>query len=400
MRGYEESPAGYRPWTDRLATCIHDPVTRLRFLKAVAPAPASGRRRFGRFYLLAAIVVAPVIAIPVASIFRRPASARVQNAVPEIQAAPSRFEVARIAGVQAATRAAPDVWLVEKSAESETYSNGLRVDNQFLAITHPRSYLAFPAAGSQPVRKTDLAGIVFHTTESAQAPFEAGENRVLKRIGESLLEYIRRRQAYNFVLDRFGRVYRVVPEDEAANHSGNSVWADENWFYVNLNESFLGVSFEAASSEAASPDAEISPAQVRSAAMLIEMLRCRYRIPASNYVTHAQVSVNPLNMQVGLHLDWASGFPFAAVGLEDNYAAALPALWAYGFDYDANFSRRAGARMRTGLDAAGRILTRNAAAAGLRPAAYKSRLRQHYLGMLAQIRLASTGVRRSADTAR
>jgi hypothetical protein len=280
----------------------------------------------------------------------------------------------------------------------------LRVDNHFLVTTHPRSYLAFPADGSQPVRGTELAGIVFHTTESAQAPFEAGENRVLKRIGESLLEYVRRRQAYNFVLDRFGRVYRVVPEDEAANHSGNSVWADESWFYVNLNESFLGISFEAASPETVNSgvqaDLEINPAQVRSAAMLIEMLRRRYRIPASNYVTHAQVSVNPSNMQVGLHVDWASGFPFAAVGLDDNYAAALPSLWAYGFDYDANFSRRAGARMRTGLDAAGRILTRNAAAAGLRPEEYKTRLRQRYLGMLAQIRLAGTGVRRSADTAR
>ena len=44
MRGYEESPAGRRPWTGRLATCIEDPVTRLRFLKAVAPPP--GRPAF------------------------------------------------------------------------------------------------------------------------------------------------------------------------------------------------------------------------------------------------------------------------------------------------------------------------------------------------------------------
>jgi hypothetical protein len=286
-----------------------------------------------------------------------------------------------MAEVRASAQASADVWLVEKTAESETYSNGLRIDNRFQVTTHPRSYLAFPADGSQSVRRTEPAGVVFHTTESAQAPFEASENRVLKRIGESLLEYVRRRQAYNFVLDRFGRVYRVVPEDEAANHSGTSAWADENWFYVNLNESFLGISFEAVS------PGEPSPAQVHSAAMLIEMLRCRYRIPASNYVTHAQVSVNPSNMQVGLHLDWASGFPFEALGLEDNYAEALPALWAFGFDYDTSFSRRAGARMRTGLDAAGGILTRNAAAAGLRPAEYKNRLRQRYRGMLAQVRL-------------
>jgi hypothetical protein len=378
MRAYRESPDGCRQWKDRLAACIHDPVTRLRFLKAVAPERSRSRwRRLRRFYLAAAIIcaAAAVVLIPVSSPSRLRASARVENAVPRIEAAPIP-----IAGVQAVVQTSANVWLVEKTAESETYSNGLRIDNHFLVATHPRSYLAFPADGSQPVSRTEVAGIVFHTTESTQAPFEASENRVLKRIGESLLEFVRRRQAYNFVLDRFGRVYRVVPEDEAANHSGNSAWADEHWFYVNLNESFLGISFEAAS-----PGAP-SPAQVHSAAMLIEMLRCRYRIPASNYVTHAQVSVNPSNMQVGLHLDWASGFPFEAVGLEDNYAEALPALWAYGFDYDANYSRRAGASMRTGLDAAEQLLTRNAAAAGLRPAEYKSRLRQRYRAMLAQVR--------------
>ncbi|MGA2716569.1 MAG: peptidoglycan recognition family protein, partial [Bryobacteraceae bacterium] len=283
--------------------------------------------------------------------------------------------------------AAADVWLVEKTAESETYSNGLRIDNHFLVDTHSRSFLAFPADGGRPVRRAEPAGIVFHTTESTQAPFEASENRVLKRIGESLLEYVRRQQAYNFVLDRFGRVYRVVPEDEAANHSGNSAWADENWFYINLNESFLGISFEAAS-PSAEQNTGISPAQVRSAAMLIEMLRHRYRIPASNYVTHAQVSVNPSNMQVGLHLDWASGFPFEAIGLGDNYAAPLPALWAYGFDYDSNFARRAATRMHAGIEDAERILIRRAAAAGLQPTEYKTRLRQRYRGMLAQARLA------------
>jgi hypothetical protein len=376
MRAYRESPDGCGQWRDSLAACIHDPVTRLRFLKAVAPSRARSRWR-RRFYLAAAIIcaTAAVVLIPVAATSRLRASARVEKAVPRIEAAPLP-----VAGVQAVVQASSNVWLVEKTAESETYSNGLRIDNHFLVTTHKRSYLAFPADGSRPVSRTELAGIVFHTTESMQAPFEESENRVLKRIGESLLEFVRRRQAYNFVLDRFGRVYRVVPEDEAANHSGNSAWADEHWFYVNLNESFLGISFEAAS-----PGAP-SPAQVHSAAMLIEMLRCRYRIPASNYVTHAQVSVNPSNMQVGLHLDWASGFPFEAVGLEDNYAEALPALWAYGFDYDANYSRRAGASMRTGLDAAEQLLTRNAAAAGLRPAEYKSRLRQRYRAMLAQVR--------------
>ena len=282
---------------------------------------------------------------------------------------------------------APDVWLVERTADSEIYSNGLRIDNRFLAATHPRSYQAFPADGGPPVRRTEPAGIAFHTTESRQAPFEASANRELRRIGESLLEYVSRRQAYNFVIDRFGRVYRVVAEDQAANHAGYSLWADEHWLYVNLNESFLGISFEAVS-----PSAEenaIGPPQTHAAAMLVEMLRQRYRIPAANCVAHAQVSVNPGNMRVGLHVDWAAGFPFEAIGVPGNYATPLPAVWAFGFDADSAFTSKAGPELRKGIEAAEANLARAAAAAGLPPAAYRQRLRLHYRKQLEAVRHSS-----------
>jgi hypothetical protein len=277
----------------------------------------------------------------------------------------------------AVARPAADIWLVEKSGDSEVYSNGLRIDRQFEVATHRRSYLAFPAAGGAPERRSEPAGIVFHTTESQQAPFESGKNGVLKRIGESLLKFIRHRQAYNFVIDRFGRVYRVVGEDQVANHSGNSVWADENWSYVNLNASFLAISFEAVS-PAAQAEAEITPAQVHAGAMLVEMLRRRYRIPAGNCVTHAQVSVNPSNMRLGFHVDWAAGFPFEAMGLPDNYAVALPALWVYGFDSDASFATRAAEHMRAGIAEGGEKVKLEAAAAGVPAAVYKARLRRRY----------------------
>ena len=39
------------------------------------------------------------------------------------------------------------------------------------------------------------------------------------RLGESLLEYVRRGRAYHYLIDRFGRVYRVVAESDAANHA-------------------------------------------------------------------------------------------------------------------------------------------------------------------------------------
>jgi len=277
-------------------------------------------------------------------------------------------------------RAVPNVWLVEKTADSETWSNGLRIDNHFLVTTHTRSYLAFPTDGTSPERRNAPAGIVFHTTESSQAPFEESENQELKKIGESLLEYVRRRAAYNFVVDRFGRVFRVVPEEQTANHAGYSAWADADWFYINLNDGFLGVSFEAAS------PGGLAPAQVSSARVLIEMLRHRFEIAASNCITHAQVSVNPSNMLGGLHVDWAAGFPFEAVGLTDNYPVPSPLVWGLGFDYDAHFKGKAGEPLRAGIDDAEAILTAKAAAAGLSRPAYKERLRESYREMLAQVR--------------
>ena len=136
----------------------------------------------------------------------------------------------------------------------------------------------------------DPAGIVYHTTESHGAPFEAQQNQVLKRQGETLLEYIRDKQAYHYVIDRFGRVHRIVAESDSANHAGRSVWADARWVYLNLNSSFLGISFEG---ETQDLKEHLTPAQIHAGRTLTEMLRSRYRIAAENCVTHAQVSVNP-----------------------------------------------------------------------------------------------------------
>ena len=156
-----------------------------------------------------------------------------------------------------------------------------------------------------------------------------------------MIDFVRRRHAYHFLIDRFGRVYRIVRESDAAEHAGYSVWSDDTWLYLNLNESFLGISFET-KTEPGQEQPTVSPAQIHAAAMLTEMLRGRYGISAGNCVTHAQVSVNPKNMRVGFHTDWASSFPFAQLGLPDNYARPLPALTAFGFEYDAAFAQSAG----------------------------------------------------------
>jgi hypothetical protein len=281
------------------------------------------------------------------------------------------------------------VWMVESRDASETYSNGLRIDTKFTVVNTPRVYTAFErdqAGWVHAIVERAPAGIVYHTSESCQAPLNADETARLVRLGESLLGYVRRKRAYHYVIDRFGRVYRVVAESDTAYHAGFSVWADEGRFYVNLNDSFLGVSFEAQTHQGKST---ASPAQIRAAAMLTEMLRSRYRIQAMDCVTHAQVSVNPSNMLVGYHTDWASGFPFEAMGLPDNYARALPSVWAFGFDYEAE--RMAGNAMAAGIRRAEEDATQGAAAAGMRPAAYKKALREQYRRWMAQLRSGSAG---------
>jgi hypothetical protein len=373
---------GERPLVDRVARNISDPVLRLRFLKAVGPPIVRTGSIWGRGWRRICLIALAVIFIALILLIPAMLLARTRHRDPVRK--PAKPTPVAVPAQVPKKPPANDVWLVERTGELSTYSNGLRIDDRFLVSTHLRRYQAFPADGSAPERRDQPAGIVFHTTESQQAPFEAKANRALRRIGESLLEYIRRRQAYNFVIDRFGRVYRVVPEDEVAKHAGYSAWADDKWRYVNLNESFVGISFEAVS-PGAEENAGISPAQTSSAAMLIEMLRHRYPIPAANCVTHAQVSVNPSNMRVGLHVDWAAGFPFEAVGLPDNYAIALPALWAFGLDYDPAYLNKAGPGIRIGIERAETIVSERAAASGVRPAEYKRRLRRRYRELLGKV---------------
>ena len=362
----------YGPWIDRLAGRIGDPVIRLRFLKTMAP-PADERGRRKRRAIVRTLLFTSLGAALLVSVFMVRATARV---APVAAATPPR--IARPAAL-APSPSAAEVWLVEKSADSETYSNGLRIENRGAVANHPRSYEAFPAPGVRlgAVRRSEPAGIVFHTTQSRQAPFEAGQNGVLKRLGESLLDYVRRRRAYNFLIDRFGRVHRVVLENHAANHAGHSVWGDGQWLYLNLNDSFLGVSFEA-ETQGDGAGAAASPAQVRAAAMLVEMLRTRYKISAANCVTHAQVSVNPSNMRVGYHTDWASNFPFEQLGLPNNYERPMPALVEFGFEYDPAFLRWAGTRLHAGVALAEETVRKRAVEAGLRLPAYRKLLRERY----------------------
>jgi hypothetical protein len=372
-----------RPVAEWFAGQIPNPVLRLRFLQAAMPSTWEPEAKSRKSWYLVSFLVMLLL-------FTVPTSVRLVQAARELSA-PSVPPVPYTAPPKPASvqvEQASEIWQVEKNATFETYSNGLRIDNRFSIATHPRSYLAFSTVHPEDTkgeRRSVPAGIVFHTTESLQAPFESDQNSRLKRIGESLLAYVRFKRSYNFVIDRFGRVYRVVQESDVANHAGNSIWSDPAWSYLNLNESFLGVSFETQTSPG-QVEATVNPAQVQSAATLTDMLRLRYGIPAGNCVTHGQVSVNASSLRIGYHLDWASSFPFDQLGLPDNYALPLPSVSLFGFEYDSHFERQAGVRVYREAEIAEQALRDRAAAAHMQVPVYREALQKRYRNQLAAVR--------------
>jgi hypothetical protein len=360
---------------DWRARRIADPIERLRFLRRTAPYVAVP---FSRWYrtvtigitacLLAGFAIPPLLrSVRVLQSHTLPAS---------IELSPKSGSHDRL----------PEVWLVERKPDYEVYSNGLRVETQAVAFEQRRQYAVVrrQAPGEwKRVTAADLklqntpAGIVYHTTESHIAPFQSSQTQSIQRAGRGVLAFVRQARAYHYLIDRFGRVHRVVDEESIANHAGWSIWADSRNIYLGLNYSFFGVAFEAQTRPQDGSET-ISPAQVRAGQMMTEMLRSRFKIPAENCVTHGQVSVNPDNFLVGAHTDWATRFPFAALGLPDNYATPLPSIFLFGFQYDNSYVAMSEASLWKGLLLGNEEIRLAAAARGIRLPAYRAMLNHRY----------------------
>ena len=177
----------------RIAGCIGDPVRRLRFLRAVAPRTSLAQRQWMLWAGLVLLLLIPFLM-------------KLRAGKPEPQHnAPIPSHRATAGDAQKTV----SVWQVEQTGDAEFYSNGLRVDTRQTVANRPRLYTAFARAGAASisrVRRTQPAGIVYHTTESCQAPFEAEDTPVLKRLGESLLEYVCRKRAYHYLIE-IGRAH-------------------------------------------------------------------------------------------------------------------------------------------------------------------------------------------------
>lgn len=251
-----------------------------------------------------------------------------------------------------------NVWLAEHGAGYEFYSNGARVFTERETAGTARNFYRFrlsalASGDDQGERLARPVGIIYHISESDLLPFDDQHNSSLQRHSQGLLEYAREKQLYNYVIDRFGRIYRIVRDEEMANHAGGSLWSDGQFVYVSLNASFIGVCFEGQSRRGPRLGADgINEAQIYAARVLTAVLRSKYAIADANCVTHGLVSVSPSNKLMGYHTDWVTAFPFEALGLGSKYDTELVAISHLGFAYDSAYIAAAGGKRWPGLDKA------------------------------------------------
>lgn len=284
-----------------------------------------------------------------------------------------------LAGAQLPSYQPEKVWLVERGEGFERYSNGARITNTYEVENHARRYFTFTQGGTESVGEpqTKPVGILYHTSESDLVPFVEGNSDSIEFRSKNLLDYVRKNKSYNYVIDRFGQIYRVVRDEDAAFHAGNSVWSDAHATYVGLNESFIGVCFETKADVGDSSE-QLTEAQVLAGRLLTQVLRSRYQIDDADCVTHGLVSVNPSNMRIAFHRDWARGFPFEALGLSDKYKVPPASVAELGFAYDDDVVAKIGGRLWPGVAAAEEEFARRAAETGSKREELQERMRSVY----------------------
>lgn len=235
------------------------------------------------------------------------------------------------------------VWLVKRGDDYEQYSNGCRILTKYETDNHPRGFYSIPRGSDTDgeVLRHDVIGIVYHTSESDIVPFIPDNNASIQQRSQGVLDWIRKNKSYNYLIDRYGEIYRVVRDDHAAHHAGNSIWADSRYTYIGLNESFLGICFESTVKADTLPET-LTEAQIVAGRALTNVLRSKYSINDANCTTHGLVSVNPTKMLIAFHHDWVRNFPFEAMGLSDKYQVPPPSISDYGFTYDEEILEKLG----------------------------------------------------------
>ena len=287
------------------------------------------------------------------------------------------------------------VWMVEQKDEFERYSNGLRILREYETANHRRGYYVYKPEGgvTSDELQTNPVGIVYHTSESDILPFTIENNDSIESRSRGLLKYVQEHKSYHYVIDRYGQVHRVVRDDQAANHAGNSVWADSKGVYVGLNESFIGVCFETTVSGELG-DEQLTEAQLLAGRLLTQVLRSKHNVDDAGCVTHGLVSVNPSNMYVAYHHDWVRNFPFEAMGLSDKYKVSTTSIGVYGFMYTQEIAGYAGGEIWAGARVAEEEFKRRAAQTNSDPNEVRRSMKELFKSQMAQqktARLAAAG---------
>jgi len=288
-------------------------------------------------------------------------------------------------------QAPSEIFRADSGKDWEIYSNGLRVETGFVVRGKQRRYrIGDRQRGLSAEVYNQPVGILFHTSESDLWPLEANYEGRLRQSSTELIKYVQREQAYNYLIDRFGRVYRVVADETRASHAGNSVWAQGEDIYLDLNAAFIGISFESRWQGLKGEPEEgralpITRAQLIAGRNLTNLLRQRFKIAPEMCVTHGLTSVAPRQFLIGYHRDWATGFPFAAFGLPDQYAQPPASVAVFGFEHDGNFLRAVG-KLNPGLITAERMLTTEAQNRGITLDALRQERRALYQRWRDQLR--------------
>jgi hypothetical protein len=273
------------------------------------------------------------------------------------------------------------IWLAANEGGYEKWSNGCSISTKYETDNHPRSYYTIPRGteidGEQVSNK--IVGIVYHTPESYMFEFNPENSKAIQKGSRGLIEYVQKYKKYNYVINRIGEIYRIVRDNQAAVHAGDSLWADEKNTYVLLNESFLGVCFEAKFEGASSLNEILTPSQIRSGRLLTDVLRTKYGIDDANCTTHGLVAVDPEKMLIARHHDWVRYFPFEAMGLSDKYKIQPPNMTDYGFTYDEDVMAKLGNKLWEGTTAAEQEFKRRAEQAGVSPDDMRRKMRDRYV---------------------
>lgn len=285
------------------------------------------------------------------------------------------------------------IWKYEDKDDYEVWSNNCRILKEYETDNRPRSYLSIPRGAETDGNEfsNKIVGIIYHTPESGIVPFIPDNNEEIQKKSRRLLEYVRERKLYNYMIGRYGAIYRIVRDDQAADHAGHSIWADAKNTYVALNDSFIGVCFESKFDGAESVEEILTPAQINSGRLLTDVLRTKYSIDDANCTTHGLVAVDEKKMLIARHHDWVRNFPFDAMGLSDKYKIHPPSMVDYGCTYNEDVLAKLNYKLWPGALTAEEEFNKRAEKARASPDDLRRKLQERYNSQCAKARALRAG---------